>query len=54
MGGAIKCPGRQCATRLRPGFEDHTVCSDPFRKSSILLHSSRTSQMSVVTQSGPI
>ena len=36
---------------FRPGFEDHTECSDPFRKVSILLDSSTTSQNPVLTGS---
>ena len=34
---------------FRPGFEDHTVCSDPSRKFSILLDSLTTCQICVLT-----
>jgi len=33
------------------GVEDHTVCSDPFRKFSILLDSSTASEICVMTRS---
>ena len=36
--------------RSHPGFEDHSVCSERFRKFSILFHSSRTSQNSVLNR----
>jgi hypothetical protein len=36
------------------GFQDHTVCSDPFRKFSILPNSSTTSQIRVLTRSDSI
>ena len=36
---------------MPPGFEDHTVCSDPFRKFSILLDSSTASEICVMTRS---
>jgi len=39
---------------LRTGFEDHTVCSDAFRKSCILPDSSTTSQICVLTRSDGI
>jgi hypothetical protein len=39
----VYCPGK------RLGFEDHTVCSDPFRKFTILLDPSTTSQICVLT-----
>jgi hypothetical protein len=39
------------AVHLLPGFEDQTVCSDPFRKFSILSDSSRASQICVLTRS---
>jgi hypothetical protein len=34
-----------------PGFEDHSVCSEQFRKFSILTDSSRASQICVLTRS---
>jgi len=36
------------------GFEDHTGCSDPFRKFSILIDSSTSSQICVLTRSDAI
>jgi hypothetical protein len=36
---------------LPPGIEDHPVCSEPFRKFSILTDSSRASQICVLTGS---
>ena len=36
---------------LPPGFEDHTVCSEPIRKFSILLDSLTTSQICVLVRS---
>lgn len=44
-------PRRCRGGTLPPGFEDHTVCSDPFRKFSILSDSSRASQICVLTRS---
>ena len=44
-------PDLRQGLRNPPGFEDHQVCSDPFRKSSILTDSSRASQICVLTRS---
>jgi hypothetical protein len=50
LGRAAEMPIRRgCA--LPPGFEDHTVFSDLFRKFSILSDSSRASQICVLTRS---
>jgi hypothetical protein len=38
----------------RPGFEDHPVCSDAFREFSILIDSSRASQISVLPHADQI
>ena len=41
--GPIEGNGQVSVEGLRPGFEDHKGCSEPFRKFSILLDSSTTS-----------
>jgi len=41
-------------TRILPGFEDHTVCSEPFRKFSILPDSSTAYQHADSSRDGQI